>query len=120
MKTRPLDQFPPQYHRILQKVRDEGRVYLTFASTKEANTIKMDFYRYRDSIITNTPDSWEADLVKGIMIRKKDAALEFSVKARWGAMLDIDTQLESTVPGTTDEEAETLRRLDEDIKAGRY
>lgn len=120
MKTRPLDQFPPQYLRILKKVRDEGRVYLTFASTKEANTIKMDFYRYRDSIIENLPDGWEAELVKGIMIRKKDAALEFSVKARWGAMVDIDAQLEGVPLGTTDEEAEALRRLDADIAAGKY
>lgn len=120
MKARPLDQFPPQYLRILRKVRDEGRVYLTFASDKEANTIKMDFYRYRDSILTYNPDGWEAELVKGLMIRKKDAALEFSIKAKWGAMLDIDAQLEGASLGTTDEEAEALRRLDADIAAGKY
>lgn len=120
MKARPLDQFPAQYGRILTKVRDDGRVFLRFASTKEANTVKMDFYRYRDSLIAHAPDGWQAEVVKGIMIRKKEATLEFSLKAKWGAMLDIDAQLENATEGSTDEEAEALRRLDEDILKGNY
>lgn len=121
MKPRPLDQYPPQFHKILVKLRDSGRVFLRFASAKESNTIKMDFYRYRDSLIAYAPEGWEAALVKGIMIRKKDATLEFSIKAQWGAMLDIDAQLDGApTEGTTDEEAEALRKLDEDILKGNF
>lgn len=119
MKARPLDQFPPQFHKLLRKIQAEGRVFLRLASSKEANTIKMDFYRYRDSLIAYAPDTWEAGLVKGVMVRKQDAALEFSIKAQWSAMKDIDAQLDGDSDGTTDEEAEALRKLDEDIMKGK-
>lgn len=119
-RTRPLDQFPAQYHRILETVRERGSTFFTFHSIKEANTVKMDLYRYRDSVLAEMPVSWEAEVCKGLMIRKKDASLEISLKSMWGAMRDIDEQLDEQEHGTTDEEAEALRKLEQDIQSGNY
>jgi len=120
-KPRTLDLYPPEYHRILERVREHGKFFHVFDSQKEANTIKTDFNRYRASVLAYLPGSWEADLCRNIMLRKKDASLEWIKRSSWGAIAGLKQGLDApTNEGTTDEEAEVFRRLDADIMAGKY
>lgn len=120
-RPRSLDLYAPEFHRILERVRDEGKFFHVFDSQKEANTIKTDFNRYRNSVLAYLPDSWEADLVRNIMLRKNGASLEWVKRSSWGAIAGLKQALAAPInDGTTDEEAEALRKLDEDIKHGRY
>jgi hypothetical protein len=101
---------------VLERVRDKGRFYVALASSMEANTIKTDFNRFKQSILAFRADNWEADIVRNLMIRKKANALEFLQKSTWGAIADMRSALaEDSSNGTTDWDAKALRDMDEGL-----
>ncbi len=120
-RPRALDLYSKEYHRVLERVRDEGKFFARFASSKEANTVKTDFNRYKHSVMAYMPGTWEAQLCLDLMVRMKGPALDFVKKSTSAAIADLRSQLDDpNHSGTTDEEAEALRKLDEDIMKGNY
>lgn len=120
-RPRALDLYPPEFERILGKVRDNGKFFFMFASAKEANTTKTDFNRYRASILHFMPDSWQAQVCRDIMLKKKDSSLEWVRRSTSGAIAGLREALDhGDEDGTTDEEADGLRKLEQDIINGSY
>lgn len=121
-RPRSLDLYPAEYERILKRVADDGTFFHTFASEKEANTIKTDFNRYRVSVLAYLPDSWQADVCRNIMLKKGGSSLEWAKRSTSGAISGLRESLDNPERevGSTDEEADALRKLEEDIMKGNY
>lgn len=105
MSNRPLDLFPVEYDHVLARVRDNGKFFVTLNSKREVATMKMDFYRFRNSLLEFEPDGWRAAVARDLMIKLNDRSMEFCSKSDTSALEELRAALTFNPEGTTDVEA---------------